>query len=264
MARLTGSAWEPLAAGVVASVGQRVRALAPFDDGTGPSLFVAGGFTEVSGAPANAIARWTAPGTPAILKIPSAAPFNLNHPASRSVDAAGAPVLTYQWRKNQVPIAGATSATLTIASVVQGDAGSYDVVVTNPCGSTTTQPVSIDVLACSVALTQPSGSGSIRIANSLGVPGAAYFTAMSFGAEYPTIAWNGLEVGPNELLTEFLFQAPPFVGTFDGGGASQFVLGSGGVPPQFLRLPLRAVTVTYDPQTLQVTGHSNTPFKLVF
>lgn len=47
------------------------------------------------------------------------------------VGVTGDPDVTYQWRKNQTPIAGATSASFTINNVQNGDAGIYDVVVAN-------------------------------------------------------------------------------------------------------------------------------------
>jgi hypothetical protein len=57
--------------------------------------------------------------------------------ATFTVAASGTPTLSYQWRKNTVPLSdggpinGATSATLTVFPVAPGDAGSYDVVVSN-------------------------------------------------------------------------------------------------------------------------------------
>jgi hypothetical protein len=47
----------------------------------------------------------------------------------------------FQWRHNGLPIPGATSATLTIANVQSGDAGSYDVVVTGSGTITSTAAV---------------------------------------------------------------------------------------------------------------------------
>jgi alpha-tubulin suppressor-like RCC1 family protein len=44
---------------------------------------------------------------------------------------------TYQWTKDGVPLAGATSATLVLADIQPGDAGSYALVATNPAGSAT-------------------------------------------------------------------------------------------------------------------------------
>ncbi len=55
--------------------------------------------------------------------------------------------LTYQWRKNAVPIGGATASTYTINPVQSGDAGSYDVVVTNPCGSVVSAAAVLTVIS---------------------------------------------------------------------------------------------------------------------
>ncbi len=54
---------------------------------------------------------------------------------SLSVSATSLLPLTYQWRKNGVNISGQNSASLNIAAVSNQDAGTYDVVVSNSCGS---------------------------------------------------------------------------------------------------------------------------------
>ena len=48
-----------------------------------------------------------------------------------AVTVTGSPVITYQWRKNSVPIGGATGSTLTLTNVQAADMGNYDVVATN-------------------------------------------------------------------------------------------------------------------------------------
>jgi hypothetical protein len=62
--------------------------------------------------------------------------------------------LTYQWRKNGTPLtnggstSGTTSAALTITGIAAGDAGNYDVVLTDTCGSTlTSNAVALTVLS---------------------------------------------------------------------------------------------------------------------
>jgi hypothetical protein len=58
-----------------------------------------------------------------------------------AVTLAGTPPFTYQWGKLVggvlTPIAGATSASYVIASAVQADSGTYQVLVSNSAGSTT-------------------------------------------------------------------------------------------------------------------------------
>lgn len=53
--------------------------------------------------------------------------------------AEGVPTPTFQWRRDGLEIAGATGATLTLASVSAADAGAYTVTATNSAGSATSQ-----------------------------------------------------------------------------------------------------------------------------
>lgn len=53
--------------------------------------------------------------------------------------------LAYQWHRNGVPLPGATSATLMLASVRAADAGSYTVTVSNASGSLSTAPATLTV-----------------------------------------------------------------------------------------------------------------------
>lgn len=77
-------------------------------------------------------------------------------PASFSVTANGSAPYTYQWRKNTVNIGGANSATYLIGSTVTGDAGSYDCVVTNSCGSNTSTAATLTVSSYPVFTQQPA------------------------------------------------------------------------------------------------------------
>ncbi|MDP3072041.1 MAG: immunoglobulin domain-containing protein [Opitutaceae bacterium] len=54
-----------------------------------------------------------------------------------SSGASGSPSPTFQWRRNDTAISGATSASFTIASAQTADAGDYTVVATNAAGSAT-------------------------------------------------------------------------------------------------------------------------------
>ncbi|TAJ18205.1 MAG: hypothetical protein EPO68_08275, partial [Planctomycetota bacterium] len=82
-------------------------------------------------------------------------------PVQFSVVATGTAPLSYQWRQNTVDLtnggsfAGATSATLTVNPASAAEAGSYDCVVTNACGSDTS---SAAVLAIDTADTDGDGT----------------------------------------------------------------------------------------------------------
>ncbi len=66
-----------------------------------------------------------------------------------SVNATGSAVLMYQWRKDGSPLAdggdisGATTDLLSIANVDAADLGSYDVLVSNSCGSVSSNTASL-------------------------------------------------------------------------------------------------------------------------
>ncbi|MBX3736384.1 MAG: immunoglobulin domain-containing protein [Candidatus Didemnitutus sp.] len=74
---------------------------------------------------------------PSISSSPQSVIVAPGQSATFSVSATSAATLTYQWRRNQVPLSGAQSATLTLSQVGTGDAGAYDVVVGNGANSVT-------------------------------------------------------------------------------------------------------------------------------
>ncbi|MEM7165378.1 MAG: immunoglobulin domain-containing protein [Planctomycetota bacterium] len=74
---------------------------------------------------------------------------------SLSVTATGTPPISYQWRKDGTPIPGATGSSLTINPVSTTDAGSYDVVVTNHCGSETSTAAVVVVRTAPAIMTEP-------------------------------------------------------------------------------------------------------------
>lgn len=74
---------------------------------------------------------------PVITQHPLSQTVTVGQSFSFVVAATGAAPLSYQWRKNGMPLAGATSTLYAIASASLSDAGGYDAVVTNPDGSAT-------------------------------------------------------------------------------------------------------------------------------
>jgi hypothetical protein len=95
---------------------------------------------------------------PQIITQPSAPPpLTAGDPLTLQIVASGAPTPTLQWRKNSVPLPNRTSATLYIAQVTLDDAGSYDVVVSNSMGSSTSNAVNVTVarLTQTISFDQP-------------------------------------------------------------------------------------------------------------
>lgn len=127
-------------------------------------------------------------GNTAITTQPEAQAVCTGASASFTVSATGSS-LTYQWRKGGVNISGANAASYTINSIVAGDAGNYDVVVTGSCGTVTSNTVSLSVNAATVITTDP--------ANQIVCAGnSATFTAAATGTGTISYQWrkNGANI----------------------------------------------------------------------
>jgi len=86
---------------------------------------------------------------PVILAQPQSVTVAEGQTATFSVDATGAGPIAYQWRRNGVPIAGATNASYTTpALTAAADNGTtYSVVMTNAVGTATSAPATLTVAA---------------------------------------------------------------------------------------------------------------------
>jgi len=94
---------------------------------------------------------------PSITSQPSSRNVCLGSPTTFSVAAQGTAPFSYQWRKDGLSIAGATSASFAIAQVMAADAGSYDVSVKNACGDVFTSPATLTVDTAPSITTHPTG-----------------------------------------------------------------------------------------------------------
>ncbi|WP_414664429.1 PA14 domain-containing protein [Horticoccus sp. 23ND18S-11] len=86
------------------------------------------------------------PQTPAIATSPQSQTVNVGDSVHFTVAATGTPAPSYQWRKGQTPLAGATGTSLSLASTQLSDAGNYDVVVTNTAGTATSGAATLTVV----------------------------------------------------------------------------------------------------------------------
>ncbi len=123
---------------------------------------------------------------------------------SFTVAAAGTAPITYQWRKNGIDIAGATGTTYSIPAPVAGDAGSYDCVATNACGSATSSAATLTVRVAPAFTTNPSPATVCA-----GEP--ASFTAAASGTGPVTFQWrrNGAPIGGATSATYSIPAAGP-------------------------------------------------------
>jgi DNA-binding beta-propeller fold protein YncE len=82
---------------------------------------------------------------PAIVTQPVNVTVTAGTAAAFSVTTSGYGTITYQWRKDGNAITGATSASLSIATTVAADAGSYTVVASSSYGTATSSAATLTV-----------------------------------------------------------------------------------------------------------------------
>jgi hypothetical protein len=90
------------------------------------------------------IATLTVNTAPSIVTQPQSQTVCLGSTAILNVSASGTG-LTYQWRKANVAITGATGNSLVLSNVTATDLGNYDVVITGACGSITSAVAVVNV-----------------------------------------------------------------------------------------------------------------------
>lgn len=128
-------------------------------------------------------------------------PLIIDHPASAQV-AAGAAAefsvlaegedLTYQWRKNGVNIARATSAAYAIAGAKEADEGRYECIVSNKAGNVLSNAARLAVSQSLEFLVSPSDASVLS-------GGAALFSGKASGDE-------------SAVAYQWLFNGKPLVG----------------------------------------------------
>jgi hypothetical protein len=85
---------------------------------------------------------------PAITAQPSNQTVTAGQTATFGITATGTAPLSYQWQKNGLNIAGATSASYTTPATTTADSGTtFDVVVSNSVGTATSNPATLTVNA---------------------------------------------------------------------------------------------------------------------
>jgi hypothetical protein len=98
---------------------------------------------------------------PSITTQPRGLLVNPGNDANFSVSAIGTPPFQYQWRFNEVDLAGATSVSLVVTNVHAAQTGDYSVVVSNDYGSVTSTVAVLSVtLELADALDTPGWSWS--------------------------------------------------------------------------------------------------------
>jgi len=121
---------------------------------------------------------------PSITSQPASITVNAGTNLTLAVAATGSPTLTYQWRKNLAPILGATSSALVVLDAQAGNAGDYDVVVSNSVNSVTSTPATVVVNPAAPTITAHPASVTAAI------NGIVTFNVTATGTEPLTYQWR--------------------------------------------------------------------------
>ncbi|MSU28557.1 MAG: hypothetical protein EXS27_11680, partial [Pedosphaera sp.] len=98
----------------------------------------------------------TSGGLPTITTQPLPQTVAIGSSATFTVTVTDTNGVSYQWRKEGFPIAGATNDFLTLSNIQPAGAGSYDVTVSNAAGTTTSSSASLSIVGAPTITTQPS------------------------------------------------------------------------------------------------------------
>lgn len=122
-----------------------------------------------------------------IVAPPLSQSANLAQEVTFQVGANGTEPISYQWRKNGVPLSGENAPGFVLV-VDANSGGFYDVIVTNPLGSVTTPSALLTALVPPVITSQPTNQD-------MSVGSTAYFTVNAEGPNL-TYQWrrNGVDL----------------------------------------------------------------------
>jgi hypothetical protein len=201
---------------------------------------------------------------PSITTHPVSATKLVGESVTFSVTATGTAPLSYQWRKNGSSISGATGSSYTIASVTMGDAGSYDVVVTNGCGSATSNAAVLTVNKANTTTTiisdtpDPSVVGqSYTVSWSVTVnsPGAGTPTGIVTVSDGNGGSCSAAVAAGSCSLTSTSAGAKTLTATYSGDDNFN---GSSGTAPHQVDKANTTTTITSDTPDPSVVGQSYT------
>jgi hypothetical protein len=157
------------------------------------------------------------------------------------VSANGAGALNYQWRRNSSDIPGATGSTLTITNVQAADAGTYDVVVNDAYGSSTSNPAELRVLVPITFVQRPQSQTA-------GVGDNVTFTVEIAGNPPPFLyTWrrNVTQVKFTELSSERT--ASFTITNVQLSDAGNYIVAVSNAASSVVSLPAATLTVTNKP-----------------
>ena len=125
---------------------------------------------------------------PAVFTDPSQPPdrsVGAGDATTFSAEFIGTPPLSFQWLKDSNPITGATAERLTIDPVLQADAGSYSLKISNPLATNVTRSALLTVTNSPVRVTDPTQPADQTVTE--GLP--ASFAVLAAGSAPLNYQW---------------------------------------------------------------------------
>ena len=141
----------------------------------------------------------TVEASPVIVQQPAPQYVSEGAPARFSVSVAAVPSASFQWRKNGVNIAGATSSSLSVPVVSSGDVGTYSVVASNSVGSTSSAGATLGIAGPPIITRQPLSQAVYSRSN-------VTFSVTAVGSPAPSYQWrkNGVNIAGATSATLYL------------------------------------------------------------
>jgi hypothetical protein len=201
--------------------------------------------TDAYGSITSAVAALTvSPGPPTILASPVSQFVPIGAP-SATFSVAGSPggALQFQWRTNGLPIPGATNSTLTVSNPTTADSlNTYDVVVSNPCGSVTSATVQLALLhQFLVADALPGFFGGMNLFTTNG-PGMTLLAWSSADPTVPVTSW-GLEGQLSEQpLNDGTGNSRYSISVNPLTSPTYYLIGADNVGPYLAPVPVQVIT----------------------
>ncbi|MBL9167615.1 MAG: lamin tail domain-containing protein [Verrucomicrobiales bacterium] len=170
-----------------------------------------GAFRAAGGLDVGSPGRTMGPVPLRILQAPASVEVDAGAPVAFSVSALGMPKPRYQWRRNNVPIAGANESQLTIPHAVAASAGLYTVEMNNDVETLLSAPAELRVstaLSCARVIRGPEDL-------ELTPRQDAVFSVLARGFPLPTYQWrfNGAAIpGATNAVFALPFVSPGMSG----------------------------------------------------
>ena len=197
----------------------------PGDAGT-YRVHVSNSAGSVDSATASLVVQYT----PVISGQPQSQTVTSGQTVTFSVAANGVPSLSYQWYRNNVPIAGATGTSFGLNSAQLADAGIYKVRISNSVGSVDSASAALVVQYLPVITSQPQGQAvlagqafSLNIAaNGVPAPGYQWYRNDSLIAGATNASYAVASAQPGDAGT-YRVHVSNSVGSVDSATASLVV-----------------------------------------